>query len=1255
MYHSLLDRIAPVTRRFRACRFWWFVSLLAIVFAFLAYTAIDSARSGEINGHQTAIGFAVVAAIALLITTIANSLAFRSPRRTAERIERQFPSLNHRLLTALDQGKDAEQESLGYLQQRVIREARDHSRSYDWASTLSTSKLLCSRLSGIISLGALSFVLAMLWTAKPDAEEQRRLSIAQARMNQVNVEPGNTEVERGTSLAITARFADASFGDAQLICKNADGSERRISMKQNLADPIVGGFIASVDQKFAYHIETKDWSSETFTVDVFEFPSLVRSDAGLDFPEYTNLEDRIVEDTVRVSAVEGTKVKWLCYLNKVVASGKLVSKDGEEVDLVFDKDHPGALATEFDLTETKRFTLELVDADGRKNRYPPELIATVLPNNPPNLKLASRKDASVSPLEELPLGVEVVDDFGVAQVGLSYTFASKDAVDVVLQKNIARGNKEKIDHLIALEELNAQPDQLLAYHFWAEDIGPDGKVRRTESDMYFAEVRHFEEIYREGDPPPAGEQSPPQSQNGQEAEKLAELQKEIINATWTVIRTERGKEVSSEFTGNVKLLAESQADAMGQLEELSAELRDADSQAHAEMIRSQMELAIKRLQAAGENLTADSLPQALAAEQAAYAGLLKLRAREFQITRQQKQQSQSQSSASQQRRQKQLDDLELEQEENRYETQQQAQADSEQQQQERETRQVLNRLRELARRQEDLNKQLAELQSALEQAETKEEREEIERQLKRLRDQQQDLLRETDELSERMKSPENAENMTEESEQLDQTRENVRKATEALEKNDASAALTAGKRAEREFEEMRDEFRKKAAGEFNETVRQLRADAQELDQNQEKLSEQLKDIEDQPATPGLRSETDRSEIEESIRQQRQKLSGLLEQMQETVQEAEEAEPLLAEKLYESFRKTQQRQIDRKLNDTSELLRRGFSAEARELEKPAREGIEALKNDLEEAAESVLGDEAEALRRALGELDQLSRDLDGEIQQADPNAADQKRSEQDRGNQSSDAQPGENTGVKPKPGEDQPGENGERPSEQSGEPNESPGEPGQQPGQGKPGEQPNQGQPGQGQPGQGQPGQGQPGQGQPQDGEPQPGQGEPSESAGQESSQQASQRAGQQQQQGQQQGQRPGQQQGGQQQGGLSQFAADSQSAQPLTGEGFRDWSDRLRDVEEMVDDPELRSRAARIRDRAKDVRLEFKRHSKEPQWGLVEELIAQPLRELHRDVQEELIRRSAEKNALVPIDRDPVPEEFSEAVQKYYESLGTGK
>ena len=113
--------------------------------------------------------------------------------------------------------------------------------------------------------------------------------------------------------------------------------------------------------------------------------------------------------------------------------------------------------------------------------------------------------------------------------------------------------------------------------------------------------------------------------------------------------------------------------------------------------------------------------------------------------------------------------------------------------------------------------------------------------------------------------------------------------------------------------------------------------------------------------------------------------------------------------------------------------------------------------------------------------------------------------------------------------------------------------------------------------------------------------------------------------------------------------------QPIAGEDFREWSDRLRDVEEMVADPDLRAEASRIREQAREIRQEMKeRHSAEPNWDLVKLKVAKPLVELQDRVAEEIMRRSS-KESLVPLDRDPVPAEYQDAVRRYYERLGSGQ
>jgi hypothetical protein len=111
---------------------------------------------------------------------------------------------------------------------------------------------------------------------------------------------------------------------------------------------------------------------------------------------------------------------------------------------------------------------------------------------------------------------------------------------------------------------------------------------------------------------------------------------------------------------------------------------------------------------------------------------------------------------------------------------------------------------------------------------------------------------------------------------------------------------------------------------------------------------------------------------------------------------------------------------------------------------------------------------------------------------------------------------------------------------------------------------------------------------------------------------------------------------------------------PLTGEGFLNWSDRLRDVEEMLDYPDLRNAVAAARDRARVIRQEFKRDHKKPDWAVVRLQVLDPLVQVREHVADELARRDS-KEALVPLDRDPVPARYSELVRKYYEELGKNR
>ncbi len=108
---------------------------------------------------------------------------------------------------------------------------------------------------------------------------------------------------------------------------------------------------------------------------------------------------------------------------------------------------------------------------------------------------------------------------------------------------------------------------------------------------------------------------------------------------------------------------------------------------------------------------------------------------------------------------------------------------------------------------------------------------------------------------------------------------------------------------------------------------------------------------------------------------------------------------------------------------------------------------------------------------------------------------------------------------------------------------------------------------------------------------------------------------------------------------------------PLTGRDYTAWSDRLRDVEEVLQNPQLRNDVARIRENARSMRMEYKRTGAAPNWDSLNSDVIKPMRIVQQRVAEELARYGG-KDAVVPVDRDPVPQKYTDLVSRYYERLG---
>jgi hypothetical protein len=1270
----------------------------------------------------------------------------------ARDVERLHPDLHALLLTAVEQRPEDASGRLNFLQQRVVVHAAGEIRRRNCIDTVPGWQM-----AGATALQFATLALAGLAIfGLMKAPEKSAPLVAAKTGDGVTVTPGDVEIERGSGLVVLAKFESSVPSEAVLVLSPANEPAKRIPLVKNLDDPVFGGGIPEVQTDASYRVEYAGRATREFHVKVFEHPRLDRADARVRYPEFAKLPEKLIADTRRVSAVEGATLNVEFQLNKPVKSASLVSKDGSIVQLAVDPAKSVVELRDFPVRESHAWELKLQDADGRANKLTASFTLDALPNRRPQLKVITPKgDQRVSPIEEVAFRAEVWDDFGLAAAGIKYTIAGGRTEEVPLVRDSKPDERLNLEHVLKLEDIGVKVDELVSWHLWADDVGPDGKPRRTESDLFFAEVRPFEEIYRPGDES-AGEQQQQQGGAGGEAAKLAELQKQIISATWNLKRAEDNNPSPSgpgeKYLKDEPIVKDSQAEALGMATKLAEKIEDPKSRGLIDNVTQEMDKALQQLVAA-EKTTAP-LPDALAAEQASYNALLKLAAHEFRVTRSQRQQGKGKGQQGDKNR-AQLDELEMKEEKKRYETQSEAQAPQNEQQKEQLA--VLNRLKELAQRQQDINERVKELQTAIQEAKTEKEREEAKRQLKRLREEEQQLLADLDELRQKLEKEQNQSRFAEERKQLEQTRNDAQQAAESMQKGESSRALAEGKRAEQSLQKMRDELRKRSSGQFKDEMRQMRADARDLAQRQQEIAEQLDAKPQGKERRTLDGSSPQEKLAQEFTKQQEGLEKLREKMQGVSEQAEVAEPLLARQLYDTLRDSTQAGTTDTLAKAGELARRGYGQQVKQFEEKARGEVEKVKSGVERAAESVLGDEAEALRQARAELDKLGQEVEREIANARPDLAENSGSQRGAGRQK-DGKPsdsrGEREGSDPagkdgdpsaqQPGEKGEGRKGEGKDGQGAESSKSQGKGGDPKGEGKEGQdgkgesqqgegksgkgegkkgeqggdqkgesQQGEGKEGTAQKGEGQQGKGEGegegkggkregkgqggGEGQSQGGEgkgsgkgqqpggkgsgsgegegasQEPGQGAQSASGKSSGKGSGSGEGGEGKAQGDQEAnadgkatrsrlaemtgaprQRGGIRTGGSEGGGMWGGATDGEQAGPITGDGFVEWSDRLRNVEEMLDSPELRREAAQIREAAKVMRAEFKRHSEQPKWDIVKVQVGKPLTELRDRVSEELARRES-KEALVPIDRDPVPTKYSDRVRRYYEELGRSR
>lgn len=773
------------------------------------------------------LGLLAVVALAVVIACGAAGLTWGSlPERPsdvriARFVEERAGSLDDVIVTAVEHAsRDTVSprivEALIADAERAIA-ARGLDRDLD--TILSRRSLRRAALRCAAAACALSIALAGLAPSLFRAADIASAYLFPARVT-LRVAPGTTKVRAGEPVTITATLEGAA-GIVPSLTVAVGEDTRTVPMVPANA----GAFAVTIDEvtsSFAYRVLAAGVQSDVFSVTALHPPRVERIDLQYEFPAALALPARTDEDAGDIYAPEGTRVRLSIASDKPLAAASLLLADGREVAL---DTRGGSADGVITVDRDGSYRVALVDSDGLANEDRTEYFIRTIDDRPPNVRIVRpASDRAVMPLEEVVIEAEADDDFGVRSLELVVEMPGREPRVVPLLKgqelSVAR------HHTLFLEDLGVQPGDLVSYYARARDVARGRRSREARSDIFFLEVKPFGEEF-------VAAQSQAAMIGGMPTgglEELAQAQKQVVVATWNLdarARRAQGTPPDADLAAVSRAQAavrERAQQANGRAQRMSDPRRwrrDGMSAPGDDPLGSAVESMGRAIAELDGKSTARALPHEMDALNHLLRALAEQRRR--QVARGQ----QAGGGGGQNRAEADLSSLFDQELRRRQQTNYETPSTTETRADDR-REDPLEKIRELARRQDAINRRQEELARSADRLDD----EEIKRQLERLTREQNELRAQADELRRQIQSSPGGGQESGSARRLREVAEAMGRAARGGRQRDAQEAAARGREAaeglrevERQLLGARPDERRRAFGDLHMESREL-AEAQ---------------------------------------------------------------------------------------------------------------------------------------------------------------------------------------------------------------------------------------------------------------------------------------------------------------------------------------------------------------------------------------------------------------------------------------------
>ena len=510
-------------------------------------------------------------ALALLATGGVLAFALRrhlpvllSQHRFALFVERRCPPLQQRLISALELSDTASTLHSPALlaaaseQAAALLRAADPSQILD-RGPLHTYLRLLGGVAAVVLLCGVLFGDELAQAAQRCAHPLTAYERPPRTL--ITVQPGDLEIVKGEDATLQVHFAGHKPRRARIVRRaSAEAPYQSEELVVDRADSVTYTF-PQVQRSFRYAIAVGDDRSPEYEVRVIDPPAVKHLRLHYQYPAYSQLPDRIEEEGGDIQGLPGTRVTLEIAANKPLSKAAMVldntlslsaQLDGATARVAFQIERPGA------------YHIALVDRKGVQNRDPIRYAIQVREDQKPEVAIVDPgRDSDLPESLKVLLKAEATDDFSVEEIALVYRVNSGPEQHRALP--ISPQREVLVSHIWDLSAASLLPEDRIYYHLEAFDNNQVAGPQKGQSRQYVLRFPSLYELYSEAD----------QAQ-GEQLSSLEELatQGQAHQEYIERVRREllKSEELSWEQKKELEATLAAEAERARAVEELAAEL-----------------------------------------------------------------------------------------------------------------------------------------------------------------------------------------------------------------------------------------------------------------------------------------------------------------------------------------------------------------------------------------------------------------------------------------------------------------------------------------------------------------------------------------------------------------------------------------------------------------------------------------------------------------------------------------------------------